>query len=169
MKIEPNDKVTLTDEQIQQLAVIKYDTNCAIPPLQRLEHAMHPFVTFIVLPIFALANAGVSLAVDVQELFSTNVALGVGLGLLIGKVVGIVGFTWLLVRLKVAPFPEGMNVRNLFGVAMLAAIGFTMSLFITSLAFTNEVLITQAKIGIFAASIVGGITGFFILRKNGER
>lgn len=164
--ILPNDKVTLTDEQIHQLEIIKKDTNCAIPPLQRLEHAMHPIVTFIVLPIFALANAGVSVNVDVQELFSTNVALGVSLGLLAGKVIGIVGITWLLVKLHIAPFPEGMNLRNLFGISFLASIGFTMSLFISSLAFTDEIIITQAKIGIFTASIIGGIVGFFILRTN---
>lgn len=164
--ILPNDKVTLTDEQIHQLEIIKKDTNCAIPPLQRLEHAMHPIVTFIVLPIFALANAGVSVNVDVQELFSTNVALGVSLGLLGGKVIGIVGITWLLVKLRIAPFPEGMNMRNLFGISFLASIGFTMSLFISSLAFTDEIIITQAKIGIFTASIIGGIVGFFILRTN---
>ena len=162
--ILPNDKVTLTDEQIHQLEIIKKDTNCAIPPLQRLEHAMHPIVTFIVLPIFALANAGVSVNVDVQELFSTNVALGVSLGLLAGKVIGIVGITWLLVKLRIAPFPEGMNLRNLFGISFLASIGFTMSLFITSLAFTSESLITQAKIGIFVASIIGGLLGYFLLR-----
>lgn len=164
--IEPNDKMTLTEEQVHQLEIIKDDTNCAIPPLQRLEHAMHPFVTFVVLPIFALANAGVSLSIDIQELFSNNVALGVSLGLLAGKVIGILGITWLLVKLKVAPFPEGMNMRNLTGISFLASIGFTMSLFITSLAFTNEVHISQAKIGIFAASIIGGIVGYFILRGN---
>ena len=163
-KMVPNDKVTLTGEQIHQLETIKEDTNCAIPPLQRLEHSMHPFVTFFVLPVFALANAGVSLDIDIQALFSTNVALGVGLGLLVGKVAGIVGFTLLLVKLKVAPFPDGMNVRNLFGVGLLASIGFTMSLFITSLAFSNEALITQAKIGIFVASIIGGVLGYFVLR-----
>ncbi len=163
-KITPNDKVTLTGEQIHQLEKIKIDTNCAIPLLQRLEHAMHPFVTFFVLPVFAMANAGVSLNIDVQALFSTNVALGVGFGLLLGKVGGIVGFTMFLVKLKVAPFPDGMNVKNLFGIALLASIGFTMSLFITSLAFTSEALITQAKIGIFIASIIGGVLGYLVLR-----
>lgn len=165
-EMEPNDKTTLTDEQVNQLAVIKYDTNCALPPLQRLEHAMHPFVTFIVLPIFALANAGVSIAIDTQELFSSNIALGIFLGLLGGKVIGVTGFTWLLVKLKAASFPEGMNMRNLLGVSFLASIGFTMSLFITSLAFTDEVYIAQAKVGIFAASIVGGVVGYLILNRK---
>src|SRR5690606_17927980 len=137
--LDPNDKIpTLTNDQLHILDEIKTDTNKAIPPLQQLEHTMHPFVTFLIIPIFALANAGVSIDIDIEKLFSTNIALGVGLGLLVGKVVGVVGFTLLFVKLKIAPFPKGMNVRNLFGLGLLASIGFTMSLFITSLAFTNQ-------------------------------
>ena len=165
--IDPNDEIpTLTEEQLHVLADVKKYTLEATPPLQRLEHGMHPFVTFVIIPVFALANAGVSLAIDVEQLFSTNVALGVALGLLGGKVIGVVGFTLLLIKLKVAPFPEGMNVRNLVGLGLLASIGFTMSLFITSLAFTNEVFITQAKIGIFSASIIGGVLGYIVLNRK---
>lgn len=167
--IDPNDKIpTLTNSQLHILDELKKDTNQIIPPLQRLEHAMHPFVTFLIIPIFAIANAGVSIAIDWNQLMSTNVALGVSLGLLLGKVLGIVGFTMLLVKLKIAPFPQGMNLRNLFGLALLAGIGFTMSLFITSLAFTSEELITQAKIGIFVASIVAGILGYMVLNKGSK-
>jgi NhaA family Na+:H+ antiporter len=165
--IDPNDKIpTLTNEQLQILEEAKKGTNEVIPPLQRLEYAMNPFVNFLVIPIFALANAGVSLAIDTELLFSTNVALGVALGLLIGKVVGVVGVTLLLIKLKIAAFPNGMNIKNLFGIGLLASIGFTMSLFITSLAFTHEVYITQAKIGIFAASIIGGTLGYIVLNKQ---
>lgn len=130
---------------------------------------MHPMVTFIILPIFALANAGVSvLDINLEELFNTNIAIGVALGLFVGKVVGVVGATWLSVKFKVAPFPEGMNLKNLFGLGLLASIGFTMSLFVTSLAFTHEEYITQAKIGIFIASIIGGILGYMVLSRNSE-
>jgi NhaA family Na+:H+ antiporter len=168
--IDPNENVpTLTNEQLHILDEVKQDTDAIIPPLQRLEHAMHPFVTFLIIPVFALANAGVSLAVDFNQLFSTNVTLGVSLGLIVGKVVGIVGFTLLLVKLKVASFPTGMNIKNLFGLALLAGIGFTMSLFVTSLAFTDEVLITQAKIGIFAASIIAGILGYIVLNSQKKK
>ena len=168
--IDPNDKIpTLTNDQLYILEEAKKSTNEVIPPLQRLEHAMNPFVNFLVIPIFALANAGVSLAIDIELLFSTNVALGVALGLLIGKVVGVVGVTLLLVKLKIAPFPNGMNFKNLFGIGLLASIGFTMSLFITSLAFTHEVYITQAKIGIFTASIIGGTLGYIILNKTTKK
>lgn len=165
--IDPNDKIpTLTNEQLHYLEEIKTDANNATPPLQRLEHAMHPFVTFVIIPIFALANAGVTVIdIEFEELFSTNVALGVALGLLLGKVVGVVGFTWLSVKMKISPFPEGMNVKNLFGLGLLASIGFTMSLFITSLAFQSPEYITQAKIGIFAASIIGGILGYALLSR----
>ncbi|HRO75202.1 MAG TPA: Na+/H+ antiporter NhaA [Crocinitomicaceae bacterium] len=165
--IDPNNKMpTLTNEQLHILDEVKKDTNEIIPPLQRLEHAMHPMVTFLIIPIFALANAGVSVAIDFEQLFSTNIALGVSLGLLVGKVVGVVGFTLLFVKLKIAPFPDGMNFRNLLGLGLLAGIGFTMSLFITSLAFTSEEHITQAKIGIFFASIIAGILGYLILNKQ---
>jgi NhaA family Na+:H+ antiporter len=168
--IDPNENVpTLTNEQLHILDEVKQDTDAIIPPLQRLEHAMHPFVTFLIIPVFALANAGVSLAVDFNQLFSTNVTLGVSLGLIVGKVVGIVGFTLLLVKLKIASFPTGMNIKNLFGLALLAGIGFTMSLFVTSLAFTDEVLITQAKIGIFAASILAGILGYIVLNSQQKK
>lgn len=153
----------LTDEQLHILNHVKDDTNNAIPVLQKLEHAMHPFVTFFIIPVFALANAGVSLDIDAEKLFNTNIAIGVALGLLVGKVVGIVGFTLLTVKFKIASFPEGMNVRNLFGLGLIASIGFTMSLFIASLAFKNPEYIDQAKIGIFAASIIGGVLGYFVL------
>lgn len=168
--IDPEEQSpTLTEEQLHVLSEIQKDTDAAIPPLQKLEHAMHPFVTFIIIPVFALANAGVDLAVDVAQLFSTHIVWGVGLGLLLGKVIGVVGFTLLLVKLKIAPFPEGMNLRNLLGLGFLAAIGFTMSLFITSLAFTDEAYMVQAKIGIFAASIIGGIIGYLILNRSAKK
>ncbi|HLT33207.1 MAG TPA: Na+/H+ antiporter NhaA [Aquaticitalea sp.] len=168
--IDPvNDITTLTDDQLHILDGVKQDTNRAIPPLQRLEHAMHPFVTFLVIPIFALANAGVSLTIDLDQLFSTNVFLGIVLGLLVGKVLGIMGFSFLLVKLKVAYLPKGMNWKNLFGLSLLASIGLTMSLFITSMAFSSEEYIAQAKIGIFTASLIGGVAGYFLLFKQSKK
>lgn len=167
-RVDPNDNIpTLTNDQLHILEKMTTNTERAIPPLQKLEHAMHPFVTFIIIPIFALANAGVSvLDIEPAQLFSTNVAIGVALGLLVGKVLGVMGFTWLAVKLKVAPFPTGMNLRNLFGLSLLASIGFTMSLFITELAFANEIFKTQAKVGVFIASIIGGILGYMVLKKQ---
>lgn len=161
-----NEKPTLTNDQLHVVEQIQKSTTAATPPLQRLEHLMHPLVTFIIIPIFALANAGVSLNINVESLFSNNVFWGVSLGLFVGKFAGVVGFTLLIIKLKIAQFPEGMNIKNLLGVGLLASIGFTMSLFITSLAFTNETYITQAKIGIFAASLIGGIAGYILLKKR---
>jgi len=167
---DPNDNVpTLTKDQLRILEGVNSDTKQAMPPLQKLEHAMTPFVSFVVLPIFALANAGVTVFnIEWDALFNTNVAVGVGLGLLLGKLFGIVGFTWLAVKLKISTFPKEMNMRNLVGLALLASIGFTMSLFITQLAFTTEEFKTQAKIGIFVASIIGGLLGYLILRKESK-
>lgn len=169
--IDPDNKIpTLTNQQLHVLEEIGTKTNEAIPPLQKLEHTMHPFVTFIIIPVFALANAGVRVVdIEISQLFDTNVTLGVALGLLIGKVAGVVGFTWLSVKFKLAPFPEGMNPRNLLGIGLLASIGFTMSLFITSLAFVHEEYITQAKIGIFTASVIGGILGYVVLNKQAKK
>ena len=166
-KADPNSLPTLTNEQLYILERLALDNKKAMPPLQRLESAMHPFVTFIVLPIFALANAGVSvLDINLNMLFETNVAIGIILGLLVGKLIGIVGLSWLVVKLKITTFPKGMNFKNLLGIGLLTSIGFTMSLFITQLAFIDEAYQIQAKIGIFIASIIGGVIGYFILKKE---
>lgn len=165
--IDPSENTpTLTNEQLHILEQMNEATLAATPPLQRLEHALHPAVSFLIIPVFAIANAGVSLDIDFNTLFNNNIAVGTALGLLAGKVIGVVGFSYLFIRLKIAQVPEGMTLKNLFGLGFLAAIGFTMSLFITSLAFSHEEYQTQAKIGIFAASIIGGIVGYTILARN---
>ncbi len=165
--IDPTENTpTLTNEQLHVLEQINESTLAATPPLQRLEHAMHPAVSFLIIPVFAIANAGISLDIDFDSLFNNNIALGTAFGLIGGKVLGVVGFSYAFIRLKIADAPEGMNFRNLLGLGFLASIGFTMSLFITSLAFSHEEYHTQAKIGIFAASITGGIIGYIILNKK---
>ena len=164
--MEPNGVSTLDHKQLEVVAQMRNDTRDAMPPSQRLEHAMHPFVSFVVMPIFALANAGVSFAgIDGSVVFSTNVALGVALGLFLGKPLGIVFSTWLLSRLGVARPAEGLTMRRVVGLGFLASIGFTMSMFISTLAFTDDTLLLQAKLGIFAASILGGIVGYRLLKK----
>ena len=160
--MQPNGVSTLAHEQLEVIAQMKSDTRDAIPPSQRLEHAMHPFVSFVVMPIFALANAGVSFAgLDASLVFSTNVALG----LLLGKPLGILLSTWVLVRFRVARLPEGLTWRRVVGLGFLASIGFTMSMFISTLAFTDDTMLLQAKLGIFGASILGGIIGYRLLKK----
>jgi NhaA family Na+:H+ antiporter len=156
----------LEEEQLEILDRMRTDTKHAIPPLQRLEHALHPFVSFVIMPIFALANAGISLVgIDFSSLFSTHVAVGVMLGLLLGKPIGIVGSTLLLTKLKIAAAPSSMTFQRLLGLGFLASIGFTMSMFVSTLAFDNPDNYLQAMIGIFAASILGGIIGYRLLKK----
>lgn len=136
--------------------------------LQRLEHKMHPFVSFIVMPVFALANAGVTFSGNVITQSASLVALGVTFGLLVGKVIGVFGVSLLMTKLKLANLPSGISNRQLFGIGLLASIGFTMSLFVTNLAFNNQEYETQAKLGIFIASAIGGISGFIILNKKNK-
>ena len=163
--IKPNNVSTLEHEQVEVISAMMSDTRDAIPPSQRLEHAMHPFVSFVVMPVFALANAGVSFAgLDMQGIFSTNVAAGVALGLLIGKPLGITLSTLLLVRLGIAKKTEALTLCRVIGLGFLASIGFTMSMFISTLAFTDGTMLLQAKLGIFAASILGGAIGYRLLK-----
>ncbi|GGD98163.1 Na+/H+ antiporter NhaA [Planktosalinus lacus] len=140
----------------------------ATPPLQRLEHALHPFVSFIILPIFAFANAGVTLDAESFQFFTSPVTLGVIFGLLFGKIIGVLLFTKLMVVLKICKLPEGIEFKHVFGVGFLAAIGFTMSLFITDLAFTDETYDVQSKMGILTASLIAGLLGYFYLKLIGK-
>ena len=160
---DPNGVPTVTPEQLHILEDMRTISKQAMTPLQRLEHGMHPFVTFVVMPIFALANAGVTITSDSTSSGTSFVALGVIFGLLLGKFIGIVGVSTILIKLKIAPLPMGMTIKHLVGVGFLASIGFTMSLFIANLAFKNQELIQQAKMGILIASLIGGVSGFLFL------
>lgn len=163
----PNDVRTLEPEQVEILARVQADSSRAILPLQRLEHGLHPLVAFVVMPIFALANAGISFVdLNLGAVFSNGVAIGVMAGLLVGKPVGIVFAVWITERLGFGRRSRGMTWQRIWGLGFLAGIGFTMSMFITMLAFTSPENAIQSKLGIFAASIVGGIAGYIILRKS---
>ena len=164
-KADSNDVRTLEHEQVEIIAQVKSEAINALPPLQRLEHGMQPFVSFVIMPIFALANAGVNFVeMDMASIFSNNVALGVMLGLLLGKPIGVVASVWILVKLGIGKRSASMTWRRFIGLGFLASIGFTMSMFVTSLAFTDPVLHVQAKVGIFAASILGGVIGYRLLK-----
>src|SRR5690554_1013284 len=133
-------------------------------PLTRLEHKMLPWSSFAVIPLFALANAGVSFAgTDVADLITHPVSLGVGLGLLFGKPIGITLFTWLAVRLRIGRMPVGTRWPHIIGLGFAAGIGFTVALFVTALAFDDPRLGDIAKVGIFAGSIIAAILGAVIL------
>ena len=164
-KADSNDVRTLEHEQVEIIAQVKSEAINALPPLQRLEHGMHPFVSFVIMPIFALANAGVNFVeMDMASIFSNNVALGVMLGLLLGKPIGVVASVWILVKLGIGKRSASMTWRRFIGLGFLASIGFTMSMFVTSLAFTDPARHVQAKVGIFAASILGGVIGYRLLK-----
>lgn len=135
-------------------------------PAARLENDLHLPVALIVIPLFALANAGI--AIDFNSISSTivtPVSMGIIAGLILGKVLGIFGIAWLAIKLKVAALPKGSTMNQIFGVAFLGGIGFTMSIFVADLAFTgNAELIFQAKVGILAASLFAGLFGYVWLR-----
>jgi NhaA family Na+:H+ antiporter len=134
-------------------------------PLHRLEHALHIPVGFLIVPIFGLANAGVPFLDLPASALAAPVTMGVGLGLLVGKVVGVYGASFLAIRLGLADFPAYASRAQLFGTALLCGIGFTMSLFITLLAFPGEALLqAEAKIGILGGSLLSGLLGYGVLR-----
>lgn len=160
---------TLTKDQLHIIGKMKSMTKHAMPPLQRLEHALHPVVSFVVMPIFALANAGVVFDIKFEDLFSNNIFYGISFGLIFGKFIGIFGVTFVLLKLKLVKLPKKMTVNHLFGISILSGIGFTMCLFITTLAYSTPEHITQAKIAIFAASIVAGILGYIILNRIAQK
>lgn len=135
-------------------------------PLEHLEHSLHPWVAFAILPVFAFANAGVPLeGMGLKDIFQP-VPLGILLGLVIGKQIGVFGFSWVSIRLGFAKIPDGANSLQLYGVSTLCGIGFTMSLFIGSLAFEHtggEYLMTY-RIGILAGSLIAAVLGYLLLR-----
>lgn len=132
-------------------------------PLQRLEHSITPWATYLVLPIFALANAGVALVGNITDALTSPLALGIMLGLVLGKPVGISLFTWLAVKIGIAEMPSRVTWPQLLSATFLAGIGFTMSLFITSSAFEAQELISTTKISILVASVVAGVLGSALL------
>lgn len=165
----PADTHLNTDDQQHALFALHETIEHAQAPLQRIEHDLHGPVTFLVLPVFALANAGVTLQGDVLAQITSPLALGVIFGLVIGKQLGITLATWLAVQMRVADLPQGVLWRQIHGANILAGIGFTMSLFVATLAFDNPVHIAEAKIGILAGSLLSGIAGYFFLTSTAPR
>jgi NhaA family Na+:H+ antiporter len=133
-------------------------------PLQHLEHVLHPWVAFVVVPLFALGNAGVAWGEGAVMSLGQPVALGIIAGLVAGKPLGIVLFSWLAVRSGLAALPEGVTWRQLWGASSLAGIGFTMSVFIADLAFGGDPLLAVAKRAIIIASLLAGLCGWLLLR-----
>ena len=159
----------ISNQQLEILEDIKTTSSEAETPLQKLERALHPLVSFIILPLFALANAGIHLHGDLLKVLTGPVGLGIGLGLIFGKFIGIAAFSRILVALKLAKLPENVSWNMIYGTAFLGGIGFTMSLFINELAFSDESLIFAAKVSILFASLISGIVGAILLHKSSKK
>jgi Na+:H+ antiporter, NhaA family len=161
-----NENYQINEEQKRILSEIKHKIDEVETPAARLEHNLHLPVALIIIPIFALANAGIK--IDFSSIGTTiiePVSLGIILGLIFGKVIGIFGVSYVAVKLKIAQLPKDSSMSQVFGVAFLGGIGFTMSIFVADLAFINNPeLIFQAKIGILCASLFSGLFGYLWLR-----
>ncbi|MES2159008.1 MAG: Na+/H+ antiporter NhaA [Pseudomonadota bacterium] len=140
----------------------------AVSPLHRLEHGLHPWSAFFIVPLFGFANAGVSFAGLGLEHLLAPLPLGIAAGLFLGKQVGVLGALWLCVRLRICARPAGANWRQIYGVCLLCGIGFTMSLFIGGLAFADPILMDEVKIGVLGGSLLSAIAGYLVLRTGGR-
>ena len=164
-------KIQKIDEvETRSLRRLAFQIKETVPVTERLENLLHPLTGFIILPLFALANAGVALSTEsIGDAFSSGVTQGIAIGLVVGKIVGVTVFTLLAVKMGLCVLPAGTTSRHIMGIASIAGIGFTVSMFITGLAFDDGMLQDEAKIGILFASIVAALIGTFILYKSSER
>ncbi|CAI8042158.1 Na(+)/H(+) antiporter NhaA [Geodia barretti] len=133
-------------------------------PLQRLEHVLHPWVAFAIMPVFALSNAGVSLGEGAAGALASPVTVGIIVGLVIGKPIGIILFAWIAVKTGIASLPRDISWVQIAGAALLGGVGFTMAIFVTGLAFTDEALVLQSKLAILIASLAAGALGYLLIR-----
>jgi NhaA family Na+:H+ antiporter len=154
-----------TTDQRDAVFSLERASQAVLSPLAVLEHAMHPWVAFVIIPIFALANAGVALGGGVLDTLASPIGLGVVAGLVIGKQTGVMLFCVLAVRLGWAALPADASWRQLYGVACLCGIGFTMSLFIAGLALGEGATLDAAKTGILAGSLISGVLGYVVLAR----
>jgi len=164
---DTTDEMLVADKhQLHAVENVRERASDILPSGLVLEHIFHPIQVWLILPLFALANAGVAIGGDLVAVLASPLALGIVVGLVVGKPVGIGLLSWLAVKSGRGALPEGVTWAQVIGAGCLAGIGFTMSLFITDLAFDNETLITAAKIGILAASLMSGVLGFVILSRS---
>jgi NhaA family Na+:H+ antiporter len=156
------------DVEAAEVRDISFRIRESVSVAERLEDALHPWTSYVVVPLFALANAGIPLsAAALEDAAGSRITLGVIVGLLVGKAVGVLGAATIAVRLGIAARPAGVTTRHLAGLAVLAGIGFTVSIFITGLAFESESLQDEAKVGVLVASVVAATVGVLLLRGAG--
>jgi NhaA family Na+:H+ antiporter len=164
----PNNSTLLTSTQYHIIDDVKQLSLAAETPLQKIEHAIHPWVAFTIMPLFALANAGIVISSDFFTAIQNPVTIGVIVGLVLGKFIGVLSFSWLMVKIGWSALPLNARWNHVIGVALLAGVGFTMSLFISGLAFSNNQYITQSKYGILLASVTAGILGVIVLTRTAK-
>lgn len=152
----------INEEQSSALQVLETNLESVNSPMLRMTHILHPWVAYLMLPLFAFGNSGVTLSPGGQ--YDFRIILGVFFGLVFGKLIGILLFSLFAQKLKVAELPEGLNMSHIAGIAALGGIGFTMAIFISGLAFENLIHLESSKLGIFAASIVAAILGSILIR-----
>jgi NhaA family Na+:H+ antiporter len=157
-------KLLLNKQQLESLDNLEVYISKVHSPLQNIEHRMHSFTSFFVMPVFAIANAGVLLSAAPGESVIGPLSINIALALILGKVLGIIIFAWLGIRLKITALPPGTKWIHLIGLGFLGGIGFTMSMFISSLAYKDAGLLNHAKIGILMGSLVAGLLGYMILK-----
>lgn len=161
---EHGEDVLTNSERLSIVDQIENNCEKILTPLQRFEHYLHPWVSFFIMPVFALANAGVTIGSGFSSAITHPVSIGIVLGLFLGKQIGIFSFSYLAVKLKLASEPEGVSWKKIYAASVLAGIGFTMSLFIANLAFNSPELLNISKVGILTGSLLSGIVGFIILK-----
>lgn len=169
IKSEKGKALLLTNTQIAILKQLESASDEVISPLQDMEDNLHDIVNYLIMPLFAFANAGISLNGFSLDMFTHGVTLAAMIGLVVGKFIGIYFFTWAVIRLKLVQMPIGMNWSNLLGVAMLGGIGFTVSLFIANLSYgdipeVGSALLNQVKIGVLCGSVIAGLLGVSYLQ-----
>jgi NhaA family Na+:H+ antiporter len=160
------DRLTREQQDIVSSMVLKTEEVQA--PLERFEHSLQPFVAFVIMPLFALSNAGVHIEGSIAAVLGSHVALGAMLGLLFGKMIGVFGASMIAIKMGLASMPRRVTTMQLFGTSIACGIGFTMSLFIANLAFEDPHFIDNAKIGVLVASAIAGVTSYFVIRAGSK-
>jgi NhaA family Na+:H+ antiporter len=161
-----HDSMVDNKEQLHTLTDLHVATGDMIPPGIALEHRLHPVQSFLILPLFALFNAGVYLGGDSLGQTTDPIAVGIIFGLVLGKQIGVLGFSWFSIKIGLADLPDGVSWPHIWGASCLAGVGFTMSLFIAELAFDDPIQLGKAKLGILEASLIAGVLGYWILNRS---